>query len=271
MIPRTHDPAPVWAPDESQPLPASFSAESFYPPQRDQGPRGGTCVSFATADYLKAFRIQQGYSDPGLLSPLYINYWAGNMERMKRPKQDWQDGVAVESAFQVAVDFGVAPESNWPYNTSNAHVRPFIPNEVAWYNRITGYASLSATQRNSEPDAYGPAYSHYDLRLLKRAIQQRAGFVFAFLITGEGLYTVNGALEPGPPPYDPRSGGHCVVAVAYDDATQLVKIHNSFGPGWFGSVHYKDLLNPLWAFSLTVATGINSRREIYTRIAHLLY
>lgn len=252
-----------WQPDTSTPLPSAVDMSSHYLPAIDQGDHGGACVCHATTEYLSALRSLLGLPDLGRLSRLFVYFNGLKAMYATRPASQWPDGISVAAAFDVATVQGVPEEFYWPYVLSRYHDTPPTPAYVAARrNRITGYASLY-NARNSSDDKYGPAHSHYDLDLLKRAVQQRSGFVWAFAVTGEGLYLVNGFLAPAQGPTDPQSDSHCVVAIAYDDSQEAFVFLNSYGTGWgnhgTGKVRYSDILRPTWAYGMTIADGFSWR------------
>lgn len=197
-------------------LPSSADLRAKFLAPRDQGAEG-CCSGFGTAALREALHcIAAGAFLPDYLSPAYL-YARTRMIEGTFPADA---GATVADEMTTLMNYGVCPESNLPY-TGNASEAPTPVCDVAAEPfRITPPACLNVAGR-------------VDLGLLKTTLGimgRPAVFGMpvyqSFEATGlDGLVAVPAAGET-------LLGGHCMVAVGYDDATQRVIVRNSWGQSW---------------------------------------
>ncbi len=143
-------------------------------------------------------------------SRLFIYYGERNIEGTIG-----QDaGAAVADGAKVVSTLGVAPESMWPYDVRKFAVKPPA--------KVYAEALKHVTPAPSSIDTG-------DLVEVKTALALGHPIVFGFdvyasfeSVGDDGVYTPQGG----------DVGGHCVVAVGYDDAKGVVIVRNSWGTSW---------------------------------------
>jgi len=64
-------------------------------------------------------------------------------------------------------------------------------------------------------------------------------FGFCVYSSFEGDQVAQTGVMPMPAPNEQVLGGHCVVAVGYDDMKQMVTVRNSWGTGWGQSGYFE--------------------------------
>ena len=215
-IPQAPDPRDreflrVMAPME---LPSSIDLTDEMPPVYDQGQLGsctGNAIS-AAVDY------QIGREGKPFINPsrLFV-YWN---ERNLEGTVDQDSGAQIRDGIKVVNTFGVCPESEWAYDTSQFATRP--PDSCytdALKDRAVSYEAVA-----QDPD----------LTALRSALAQKLPVVIGFSVYSsfESPEVARSGFAPMPAPGETLMGGHAVLAVGYVDATRKVKIRNSWGPGW---------------------------------------
>lgn len=183
----------------------------------DQGPLGA-CTGNALAFALYYAILQQsGQAEP--VSRLFIYYF----ERLLEGTVAQDAGASVRDGIKSVAQFGAPPETLWPY-TRKFTVRPSTAaRKAALQHRALHYARIADG----------------DLDGLKTAISTDLPVVFGFTVfeSFEDDWTANtGCMRP---PQGRPLGGHCVVAVGYDDSIAngdgtfgAVLVRNSWGTKW---------------------------------------
>jgi C1A family cysteine protease len=81
---------------------------------------------------------------------------------------------------------------------------------------------------------------------MRRCLAEGYPFVLGFTCYSNLPFKTSTGAIPMPGPSDSVIGGHCVVAVGYDDSAQTFLIRNSWGKGWgrkgYGTIPYTYLL-----------------------------
>jgi C1A family cysteine protease len=127
-------------------------------------------------------------------------------------------GAAIRNAIKSVVQWGVPPETEWPYDVARFAQQPPIP-------------------------TYGDAGKHLaliyesvpqDLQSFKACLAAGFPIVFGFSVyqSFEGPQTAHTGIVSMPRWFERAVGGHAVLAVGYDDASQHFVIRNSWGAGW---------------------------------------
>jgi hypothetical protein len=123
--------------------------------------------------------------------------------------------------------FGCCLESEWPYNPEQFAATPpasatasALRHHVNWYYRIDGLETLKLCLAESFPVVGG----------------------FSLPASIDTAACRNTGLVRFPGPREKFIGGHAVLFVGYNDATQLLTFKNSWGTGWgdggFGYLPY---------------------------------
>lgn len=208
-------------------LPASVDLRPKCPPVVDQG-QLGSCTANAIAGAFQFDRIKQGAPDfPP--SRLFIYYNERAIEGTV--KQD--SGAYIRDGIKSVAQLGVCAEANWPYTISKFKTKP----TAACYTEALKYQALT--------------YSRiiHDLTLMKTCLASGLPFVFGITVYDSFPMTNDGKGDiPLPKKTEGVLGGHAMMIVGYDDATQKFIVRNSWGTGWgnkgYGTIPYAYLTNP---------------------------
>lgn len=205
------------------PLPYPFE------PPFNQG-RLGSCGPNTVASDL----IHDMINEPGVAlaipSRLFIYYATRSL--MGTIQSD--SGVNNRDMLRALATYGWATEQEWPYDVNRFTTRP--PEEViaaAKARRIGRYERVPQ-----------------DLTSMQAALASGEPFVFGFTVYESFVsQTVEKSGDvPMPRATERRIGGHDVLIVGYDDATQRFRFKNSYGPEWgdkgYGTVPYAYALSP---------------------------
>ncbi|MBF0554407.1 MAG: C1 family peptidase [Nitrospirae bacterium] len=155
-------------------------------------------------------------SSPILASRLYEYYNARFIEGTVSE----DSGATIRDTIKAAAQYGVAHESLWPYNIAQFAVKPpqSVYSEAAMH-LIASYHSINDG----------------DLSSIKAAIISGFGVEFGFNVYSSFLSdaVANTGIVPLPNvSAEALEGGHAVVIVGFDDATQNFLVRNSWGIDW---------------------------------------
>lgn len=221
-------------------LPKSVDLRPKCPPEiYDQGELG-SCTANAIGCAIDFNRIKQGL--PAFMpSRLFIYY----NEREMEGTVPIDAGAMIRDGIKSVNTHGACPEVEWPYDISKFAVKPPEP----------AYVSAEKYQ-----------VLHYmrviqNLNHLKACLAAGYPFVFGFSVyesfeTGSVAQT---GIMSMPGPREQNLGGHAVLAVGYDDSTQMFVIRNSWGAGWGQGGHFfmpyqymttSDLADDFWTIRL---------------------
>lgn len=193
-------------------LPSSADLRSGCPTVYDQGDLG-SCTANAIG---AAIEFDQGKQKlrPYAPSRLFIYY----NERALEGTIDTDSGAQIRDGIKAVASQGVCPETMWPYVEQSFATRPTAP--------CFKYAKLH------------PAVQY--ARVTQNAVQLKAcvasgyPFVFGFTVyeSFESDEVAKSGIVPMPFSTETLLGGHAVMAVGYDDASQRFLVRNSWGTGW---------------------------------------
>jgi C1A family cysteine protease len=221
--------APRWAAEQ---LPASVDLSSpprpGWEPAWQQGNLGSCGPHSACADIVYAL-MRAGVERPVMPSRLFVYY----VTRVLQNTVASDSGVSNRDMLKALAKYGYCDESLWPYVPSKFAVKP--PPEAfeqAARRTITGYLSVPQ-----------------DLDQMRACLAGGDPFILGF--------TCYSSLEtpevdrtgdiPIPKRGERAVGGHDVLCVGYDDATQRFKVRNSWGVSWgrsgYGTIPYQYALD----------------------------
>ena len=196
------------------------------PPIYNQG-QLGSCTAFGTGKGIREYMLRKtGRWTP--LSALDL-YWR---ERNLEGTVGEDSGAYPRDGFKVLVKTGIAPEKDRPYDISTFTARPTVQaNENAKQYKITSYHQIT------------------NLLGLKKALNlaQPVGLTIQVYTSFEDV-GISGVL-PMPAKTEEFLGLHWIVAVGYNEKTQLVTVRNSWGPNW-GHKGYCYIPYKYWSANL---------------------
>jgi C1A family cysteine protease len=185
-------------------LPASVDLRSKCPPVYDQG-QLGSCTGNGVAAAVHFDRMKQKLSPDFVPSRLFIYY----NERVIENTVESDSGAMIR---------GVCPESEWAYDITKFADKP----SAKCYKDALKYKAVSY-QRIVQ-----------SLNQMKGCLASGFPFVYGFTVyeSFEGQKVAQSGSVPMPAPKEKVLGGHCVVAVGYDDSQQRFINRNSWGTTW---------------------------------------
>ena len=201
-------------------LPANVDLRKFCSPVFDQG-QIGSCTGNALVgamEYLenksKEFEVGGKFVN---LSRLFVYYNERNMEGTIN-----QDaGAQISDGVKSLATQGVCTEAAWPYFTYEYAKKPSATAYTdAATRKITAYARVERTS---------------GITGIKQALAAGYPIVFGFTVyesfESEDM-AQSGVLNMPNTISEQCMGGHAVLMVGYDDASQRVIVRNSWGPQW---------------------------------------
>jgi len=228
-------------------FPAQVDLRAKESPVVDQGDIG-SCTGNALAsalEYLELLEINSAVGGPEIfhtgqfsrVSRLFIYY----NERVLEGDTGIDAGAAISEGIKSIQTQGVCRECTWPYLDANALIQP-------------------------SAEAFHEALVHRELRDYRIDLNLNAmkqclvfGYPFVFGITVYDSFLGEHAAQTGviPMPAKDESvqGGHALLCVGYDDATQVFIFKNSWSTSWgdkgYGYLPYaymtnSDLTADLW-------------------------
>lgn len=186
--------------------------DKFHEPY-DQGELG-SCTANAIAAAVQYERSRQSLQPDFIPSRLFIYF----NERTIEGTVGSDSGAMIRDGIKSVARFGDCPETEWEYNISQFSVTP--PKQC--FGDAIKYKALD--------------YWRVPRELLQIRGCLAAGFpiVFGFSVyeSFEGDAVTQSGIVPMPVSSERLLGGHAVLAVGYDDATQRLTVRNSWGQQW---------------------------------------
>jgi C1A family cysteine protease len=196
-------------------LPASVDNRQFCAPVYDQG-QLGSCTAFSMGKGLREYLQRKNGEKQVPLSALDLYYYERVNMGQEYVNQD--SGANMIDGMTVLANRGVATDESWPYKISVFKQQPpAAADATAAANKIKSFQALG----NFED--------------VKTAIANGQPVAFGFLVYNN-FFRI-GADGKMPMPKGNAVGGHAVLAVGYDDATQMLLVRNSWGAS-FGAKGY---------------------------------
>jgi C1A family cysteine protease len=194
-------------------LPPNVDLRSACPDVYDQGDLG-SCTANAIAGALEFDQMKQQTADVFPPSRLFIYY----NERVMENTVDDDAGAMIRDGIKSVAKLGAPHEAIWPYAIAKFKIKPNARAfKDATRHRAVLYQRLTPT-----------------LQQLKGCLAEGYPFVFGFSVydTFESDAVAKTGIVPMPKPKEKQLGGHAVMAVGYDDATERFLVRNSWGPKW---------------------------------------
>ncbi len=201
-------------------LPSSVDLRAQCPPVYDQG-QLGSCTANAIAGAVEFDLRKQKLADFAP-SRLFIYY----DERQMEGTVSQDAGAQIRDGMKSVAKQGVCPESEWPYDiTRFAHKPP----SKCYQDALKTVSLVYKRVPNSLP-------------AIKSVLALGFPVVFGFTVyeSFESQQVAQTGIMPLPRPGEQVLGGHAVVWVGYNDATQRFLVRNSWGSGW-GEAGYFEM------------------------------
>jgi C1A family cysteine protease len=207
-------------------LPPGVDLRSKCPPVYDQGDLG-SCTGNGIAGALQFERMKQALKPEFVPSRLFIYY----NERVIEHTVNSDGGAMIRDGIKSIAKQGDCPETNWPYDLTKWADKP----SPQCYKEAIRYKAVQY-QRLVQT-----------LNQMKGCLADGYPFVFGFVVydSFDSPAVQSGGNVPMPALSESILGGHCVLAVGYDDAAQRFIFRNSYGPNWgmqgYGTIPYAYL------------------------------
>lgn len=191
-------------------VPSKVDMRSLFSPVYDQG-QLGSCTANAAGGAIQFKQKQEGEND-FIPSRLFV-YWN---TRNAEGTVSTDAGASIRDTIKTVVNYGAPPETMWPYIISKFSVRPTrkayiaaLRDKVTQYHRVPRtVSSFKACLASTTPIIVGiSVYESFES------------------ISSDGV----GSL---PTSGEQLLGGHAILIVGYDDATQRFLFRNSWGTEW---------------------------------------
>lgn len=209
-------------------LPSAVDLRSECPPVYDQG-QLGSCTANGIAAAIEFDQRKQG-SKEFVPSRLFIYY----NERVMEGTVNQDAGAQIRDGIKSVAQLGAPPEADWPYDITQFSQQP--PDQAyqdAKQDIVSSYAAVTRS-----------------LSQMQGCLAAGYPFVFGFTVyeSFESQEVASTGIVPMPASGEGVVGGHCVLAVGYDDSKRSFIIRNSWGPGWGANGYcympYEYLLTP---------------------------
>ena len=227
-------------------VPSSADLRAGCSSIEDQGELG-SCTAQALAGALEYLELKalRGVLPPNYrdLSRLFIYY--NERDSMGTVKED--SGAMIRVGIKTLAKVGACREALWPYDIDKFARKPAVRCYTeAQGHLITSYQRLASLQE------------------MKACLAQGMPFVFGFSVYEHAMtreVARTGALRM-PKPGERLEGGHAVMAVGYDDASETLLFRNSWGESWgkkgYGQLPYgyltdRNLSDDFWCIHSTAS------------------
>jgi C1A family cysteine protease len=198
-----------------------------------------SCTANALVGSLEFLEIKAGHAVTDL-SRLFVYY----NERAMEGTVNEDAGAMIRDGVKTLVKLGVCTEKKWPYVISKFTKKPTAVcykeagnHQVVSYHRVVG------------------------LQQMKQCLAEGYPFVFGFSVYESfesDAVAKSGKLDL-PKPKEKQLGGHAVMAVGYDEASQRVLVRNSWGTDWglkgyftmpYGYISNANLADDFWTLRM---------------------
>ncbi|HEY9460411.1 MAG TPA: C1 family peptidase [Paralcaligenes sp.] len=210
-------------------LSSSVDLRNQCPPIYDQGALG-SCTANGIGAAMQFERAKQKLEPDFIPSRLFIYY----NERVMEHTVKSDSGAMIRDGIKSVAKQGDCLEDEWPYIIEKFTTKP--PQKC--YKNALHYTVLQY-QRIIQ-----------NLGQMKGCLASGYPFVFGFTVyeSFESQQVAKDGVVPMPGPSEQLMGGHCVVAVGYDDSQQRFIVRNSWGESWglsgYCTMPYAYLIDP---------------------------
>ena len=169
---------------------------------------------FRSAAAVQFDRMKQKAKPAFNPSRLFIYY----NERVIEHSVGTDSGAQIRDGIKSIAKQGVCSEKTWPYDIQKFTDKP----PTAAYKEAQQYRAVQY-QRVAR-----------SLSQFRGCLAEGYPFVFGFTVydSFESNAVAHSGVVPMPGPGESVLGGHAVLAVGYDDASQRFIVRNSWGAGW---------------------------------------
>jgi C1A family cysteine protease len=194
-------------------LPPLIDLRPQCPPVYDQG-QLGSCTANGIAAAIQFDRLKQKLTPPFEPSRLFIYY----NERVIEHTVSSDSGAMIRDGIKSVGTQGDCSETEWPYDISKFADKP----ATKCYTDAKKYKAVQYLRITQ------------NLNQMKGCLAAGFPFVFGFTVydSFESPDVAKTGVVPMPASSEKVLGGHCVVAVGYDDKKQSFIVRNSWGTTW---------------------------------------
>ncbi|MFQ4147463.1 C1 family peptidase [Arthrobacter sp. LAPM80] len=209
-------------------LPPAVDLRPGCPPVYDQG-QLGSCTGNGVAGVVQFDALKEQLPDTSTPSRLFIYY----NERVIEGTVASDAGAQIRDGIKTVATTGACDETLWPYDITQFAVKP----SAACYTAAKGQRAIAYARVSQSLDQ------------MKGCLASGYPIVFGFTVydSFESATVASSGVVPMPASGESVLGGHCVMAVGYDDASQRFTIRNSWGEGWgmagYATMPYAYLLS----------------------------
>ena len=196
-------------------LPKSVNLSSLCSPAYQQG-QIGSCTGNGIAGQIE-YLMRKQKNTAFMPSRLFIYF----NERQMEGTVNEDAGAMIRDGIKSIAKLGVCPESEWTYSDDGVKFKE-RPSEQCYKDALLHQAI-----------SYQRLPIH-NLTQMKTCLAAGFPFVFGFLVyeSFESQEVADTGIMPMPIRGEQILGGHCVLAVGYDDAKQTFLVRNSWGTDW---------------------------------------
>ena len=194
-------------------IPAAVDLRPKCPPVLDQG-QLGSCTANAIGNAHRFDQMKQAAAKTFMPSRLFIYY----NERVMEGSVGTDSGAMIRDGIKSIAQQGVCAETDWPYDITKFKNKP----TAACYKKALAHQALTYRRLLQNPTQ------------MKSCLASGDPFVFGFTVyeSFESQAVAKTGVVPMPAHTEKVLGGHAVLAVGYDDATQRFTVMNSWSDKW---------------------------------------
>jgi len=176
----------------------------------------GSCTANGWAGLVQFVALKEGGVDAWMPSRLFIYH----QELVLEGDCTGDNGASVKTGGKVVSQFGWPNEASYPYLIDLGSLLATPPPAI-----FTAASSNKALQYQSVAQ---------NLQDMKTCLAAGYPFVFGFTVyqSFESDIVAQTGVVPMPGPKESVLGGHCVMAVGYDDPSARMIVRNSWGSDW---------------------------------------
>ena len=220
-------------------LPTSIDLTPLDSPIMDQGDEGA-CTGHAAVglfNFIELKDIREKTPGPETFDPNKFSSGSRQFvyynERLDEGTINQDSGAELKNIIASMTKYGVCKEELWPYSESNMYTQP---SAAAYFDALSHKVSVYYRLNNLDD--------------MKHCLASGYPFIFGFMVPESfesDEVAKTGIMQPLQP-NEQYVGGHEVMAIGYDDATQMLLVRNSWGADWglkgYFKMPYSRVINP---------------------------